>query len=400
MTRFNRTGHHRTNQHGTIHWVRGHTVSRDDFTHDAAQIRNFANHRSAGAFLDKHGAGKFGSACLVIPNARCPVCQAHVFFYANKFGSRVFFDNLGPPWPKHPCTNKPNLKIDDNDFKNVRIEIRTNGLRQELFAAESIAINKRSRQYGQRGYDWNPIVIMNISRSGIKNIIEAEFIESLSHETLNFTCYSTDPLFNDGDILSVKGNEISFVHPISLSPIIFLKGGSVDEAILKAIDGSGAINNQTGAVSSNYVGQPKGETRLIKANPKTKKQLGSLVLPNGDLLASEFKHFHSAKTPFQILYPKIEPIIRQLDLKGIAGPASLSMRLNSEKIRTASGQKWTPRLAMFLLQLANMNGPQSLNGSQVAPQAEPAMKAGNSDLTKSQMANMLSSLGKVKLSKE
>lgn len=46
------------------------------------------------------------AACLVVPNARCPVCGAKVYFYANEFGSRVFFDDLGPPWPKHPCTDR------------------------------------------------------------------------------------------------------------------------------------------------------------------------------------------------------------------------------------------------------------------------------------------------------
>jgi hypothetical protein len=42
---------------------------------------------------------------LTIPNAKCPVCRAEVFFYQNEYGSRVFFDRLGPPWPKHPCTD-------------------------------------------------------------------------------------------------------------------------------------------------------------------------------------------------------------------------------------------------------------------------------------------------------
>lgn len=42
---------------------------------------------------------------IVDPNAECPVCGAPVFFYQNAFGSRVFFDELGPPWPKHPCTD-------------------------------------------------------------------------------------------------------------------------------------------------------------------------------------------------------------------------------------------------------------------------------------------------------
>ena len=39
-------------------------------------------------------------------NAQCPVCGALVYFYANEHGSRVFFDELGPPWPKHPCTDR------------------------------------------------------------------------------------------------------------------------------------------------------------------------------------------------------------------------------------------------------------------------------------------------------
>lgn len=45
-----------------------------------------------------------------IPNARCPVCGALVFFYQSANGGRVFFDALGPPWPKHPCTSKESSK--------------------------------------------------------------------------------------------------------------------------------------------------------------------------------------------------------------------------------------------------------------------------------------------------
>jgi hypothetical protein len=45
------------------------------------------------------------TSAFVNPNARCPVCGEPVFFYQNEFGSRVFFDELGPPWPKHPCTD-------------------------------------------------------------------------------------------------------------------------------------------------------------------------------------------------------------------------------------------------------------------------------------------------------
>lgn len=41
----------------------------------------------------------------VDPNATCPACGKPVFFYQSPSGGRVFFDELGPPWPKHPCTS-------------------------------------------------------------------------------------------------------------------------------------------------------------------------------------------------------------------------------------------------------------------------------------------------------
>lgn len=42
----------------------------------------------------------------VNPNAHCPVCGASVYFYQSPDGGRVFFESLGPPWPKHPCTDR------------------------------------------------------------------------------------------------------------------------------------------------------------------------------------------------------------------------------------------------------------------------------------------------------
>jgi hypothetical protein len=37
------------------------------------------------------------------PNATCPICRAKVFYYESPFGGKVYFDHMGPPWPKHPC---------------------------------------------------------------------------------------------------------------------------------------------------------------------------------------------------------------------------------------------------------------------------------------------------------
>jgi hypothetical protein len=32
---------------------------------------------------------------------RCDICGGECFYYENEHGSKVFFDELGPPWPKH-----------------------------------------------------------------------------------------------------------------------------------------------------------------------------------------------------------------------------------------------------------------------------------------------------------
>lgn len=55
---------------------------------------------------------------FVNPNAICPVCGAPVFFYQSEYGGRVFFDELGPPWPKHPCTDSKSEVIKTNIFSN------------------------------------------------------------------------------------------------------------------------------------------------------------------------------------------------------------------------------------------------------------------------------------------
>ena len=45
-----------------------------------------------------------------VPNAKCPHCRSQVFFYRSPDGGRVFFDSLGPPWPKHDCRNQEGVK--------------------------------------------------------------------------------------------------------------------------------------------------------------------------------------------------------------------------------------------------------------------------------------------------
>lgn len=103
MTRFSRRGHWRTSALGNLYWVDEHDVRRDDWDRSAGPS-GFGSAYFAGR-LREINADLGASSSFVSPNARCPVCSAPVFFYQNQWGSRVYFDELGKPWPKHPCTD-------------------------------------------------------------------------------------------------------------------------------------------------------------------------------------------------------------------------------------------------------------------------------------------------------
>lgn len=106
MTKFWRNSFYRVSTYGVKHWVEGHWVDRYDWSRYGSGSSNadYARNR-----LEEYRVGTSSTARFVNPNASCPVCGAPVFFYQNEHGSRVYFDELGPPWPKHPCTDDPSI---------------------------------------------------------------------------------------------------------------------------------------------------------------------------------------------------------------------------------------------------------------------------------------------------
>jgi hypothetical protein len=84
-------------------------------------------------------------------NARCPECGARVIFYRSPFDGRVFFDPpLGPPWPKHWCTDSRRWGTDNPRpaAANV-VPLRT--------ARISVALPKR-REVSPDELGWEPLV--------------------------------------------------------------------------------------------------------------------------------------------------------------------------------------------------------------------------------------------------
>lgn len=76
---------------------------------------------------------------FVNPNATCPLCGASVYYYQSPYGGRVYFDDLGSPWPKHPCT--------DNIIKNSSYYIHF---------PSSHCPQRPSRNFENEG--WKPLV--------------------------------------------------------------------------------------------------------------------------------------------------------------------------------------------------------------------------------------------------
>lgn len=65
----------------------------------------------------RHGCGDYITSKLpakrrqlVLQNftrpTRCDICGGECFYYENEYGSKVFFEELGPPWPKHDCVER------------------------------------------------------------------------------------------------------------------------------------------------------------------------------------------------------------------------------------------------------------------------------------------------------
>lgn len=97
------------------------------------------------------------------PNAKCPVCGASVFFYQSPYGGRVFFDELGPPWPKHPCT-------DNSDYRKSTYPVFGN-----LSHGSEVYYKKRASSK-----DWLPVFIKRLEITGEKTIIHVDKSKSFS----------------------------------------------------------------------------------------------------------------------------------------------------------------------------------------------------------------------------
>ena len=112
------------------------------------------------------------------PNARCPVCGCPVIFYRSPHDGRVFFDPpLGPPWPKHPCTDT-RLQGRENRLKYDPTPYRAS---QALNSSAAIVPMSRSNEPTRREEGWTPLcssrVFVSDGQMNLTGDVQGKFAE-------------------------------------------------------------------------------------------------------------------------------------------------------------------------------------------------------------------------------
>jgi hypothetical protein len=153
------------------------------------------------------------ASCFVNPNARCPVCGAAVFFYSNADGSRVFFDELGQPWPKHECTDNGRTRAVRTPTKDYPVLRRRKlGEIAEIFDAFS-ALPVDPRTQRQEKYSVGPASVFVVEwavRQGFANYLKSVELVGGQGEVSYFKFDSQKFEAKAGDIFSADGVTISF----------------------------------------------------------------------------------------------------------------------------------------------------------------------------------------------
>lgn len=336
MSRFGRTGHWRTNANGTTFYVREHMVYRDHWDINALRLNHFGQKvYYASDFLRRNNVGLGKQGCFVNPNARCPVCSKPVFFYSNQYGSRVYFDDLGPPWPKHPCTDNPVRKIVDSQNWGA-ISKRPKGLTIELIENANIAGLFHRKEYGQRKIgEWTLLLIEEVLRDQKKNILKAIFLDSGTGEKLQITCFSNEPIFKEHDLLAWNGSLFSFILRDKLAEVVFHDGGPIE---------------------SRETSLPKEEA--IQPTNKT-FDLNVFSLQNWNDV--DIKHFRSKNNnSIHFFLEKYRPVIKRYIENKLITSEQIALALGKERFRTAVGAQWSPQLVEFLVYFI-FNGTGNIN---------------------------------------
>jgi hypothetical protein len=315
----------------------------------------------AGDFLRSHGVRSGISECIVRPNARCPVCHQQVYFYANANGSKVYFDALGHPWPKHPCTDNGR----EPSIRDVQPKLFDLSKRRKLIEAAqisgliktSLVITNRQKQV-----DWNPVAAIAVTPGEFFTKVTAEFLlTTQALHQITFWVSAREANLSVGDLFSLRGSEISFLdkstHQARQVSIEFNQPSTPPAASSWTIERPKTLQPparrteprptlphpqleatvplmEHGGQSSAPKQEPAAPAQQATRSPREDTRLPFLVGPI---------------YRFEDIRARSEPILNALARNGPVGGITFTAALNRQGILAANGSRWNPSAANLLL---------------------------------------------------
>lgn len=214
MTTFRRRAHYRTSPSGEYvevgdQWVtRNDWSRRSDLTHPQAPsprdpvLVSFPELRYA-----QTSKSAYSTARYLNPNARCPVCGDPVFYYQNEHGSRVFFDEVGPPWPKHQCTSQCEISARAVAPRwNADIALISNWFEENGNACDA----KFRRLYGHN--PWQLATILKRFGSSGRVFMVLNLVGLGSMKKVFVSCKSLPRCCREGVSIAIRRRKISFMN--------------------------------------------------------------------------------------------------------------------------------------------------------------------------------------------
>jgi hypothetical protein len=210
MAQFTRRGHVRSTPSGGSTWVSAHDVSRTDWDRYGREQR------------EELKIGRALTSRFVRPNATCPVCGASVFFFQNEHGSRVYFDELGPPWPKHPCTSGDAAAHRAECPKSTTQTAPVLRSAQEIWRVQQTFPGLKTTLEGKflaehRKKNWPAYVVLKKIRGANNLYVILRQLEDRSK--LKFLLITVDQLsLSEGNIAFLEGKKVSFFDSEKFEP--------------------------------------------------------------------------------------------------------------------------------------------------------------------------------------
>ena len=154
------------------------------------------------------------------PNGKCPVCKAPVYYYESPFGGRVFFDELGPPWTKHACTDSgPSPQRRRSGSSRVGNPGERDPRDTEVTIEEQDAEeNPKAFELGWLRAGWIPFLCERAEETGIGLLMAGKILAKEEADSRTLTLCQADLL----EMFSVQKETLGFSYALAMNVHILL----------------------------------------------------------------------------------------------------------------------------------------------------------------------------------